>query len=138
MARILLATWNVDFALVDEREKNRMQEVSYEFDALISKLRLGDGGMSIDTYILMKGEEITELELSVDELVDVALGINYAQGFNLIVDLHLVDVDDVAPPTIKISDIKRHASLFSNFLLGNSLHYGINEIISFQKLVGNR
>jgi len=45
MARILLATWNVDFVLVDEREKNRMQEVSYEFDALISKLRLGDGGM---------------------------------------------------------------------------------------------
>jgi hypothetical protein len=24
MACILLATWNVDFALVDEREKNRM------------------------------------------------------------------------------------------------------------------
>jgi hypothetical protein len=25
MVRILPATWNVDFALVDEREKNRMQ-----------------------------------------------------------------------------------------------------------------
>ena len=52
------------------------------------------------TYIQMKGEEIIELELSVDELVDVALGINYAQGFDLFIDLHLVDVDDVAPPTI--------------------------------------
>jgi hypothetical protein len=28
MARILLITWNVDFALVDEREKNRMREES--------------------------------------------------------------------------------------------------------------
>jgi hypothetical protein len=26
MASILLATWNVDFALVDEREKNTMRE----------------------------------------------------------------------------------------------------------------
>jgi len=26
MACILLATWNANFALVDEREKNRMQE----------------------------------------------------------------------------------------------------------------
>ena len=56
--------------------------------------------MSMKTYIQMKGEEIIELELSVDELVDVGLGINYAQGFDLFIDLHLVDVDDVAPPTI--------------------------------------
>ena len=26
MARILLATWNVNFALLDENDKNRMQE----------------------------------------------------------------------------------------------------------------
>jgi hypothetical protein len=38
MARILPATWNVNFALVDEREKNRMREETNEFDALISKL----------------------------------------------------------------------------------------------------
>ena len=44
----------------------------------------------------MKGEETAELELSLDELVDVALDINYAQGFDLNVDLHSVDVDDVA------------------------------------------
>ena len=42
--------------------------------------------MSVDTYIQMEGEEITELELSTDELVDVALGINYAQGIVLNVD----------------------------------------------------
>ena len=37
---ILPATWDVDFSLVvDEREKNRMQEESYELGALISKLR---------------------------------------------------------------------------------------------------
>ena len=43
--------WNVDFALVDEREKNRMLEESHELGALISKLRLGDDEMSFDTYI---------------------------------------------------------------------------------------
>jgi hypothetical protein len=75
--------------------------------------------------------------LSIDELVDAALDINHAQGFDLNVDLHLIDVDDVAPPTIQLSDAKCHASFLSNFLLGNSLHFGVNEIPSFQKLVGN-
>ena len=76
----------------------------------------------------MEGEEIIELELSTNEsMVDVVLGINYAQGFDL----------NVAPPTIKLSDGKRHASLLSNFLLNNSLNFGVNEVISFQKLVGN-
>jgi hypothetical protein len=84
-----------------------------------------------------EGEDIIELELSIDELVDAALGINHAQGFDLNVDLHSVDVDDVAPPTVKLSDVKRHASLLFNFLLDNSLHFGVNEILSFQKLVGN-
>ena len=93
--------------------------------------------MSIKTYIQMEGEEIIKLELSIDELVDAALTINHAQGFDLNVDLHLVDVDGVAPPTLKLSEAKRHASLLSNFLLDNSLHFGVNEIISFQKLVGN-
>ena len=36
IARILHATWNVD--LVDEREKNRLQEKLDELGALISKL----------------------------------------------------------------------------------------------------
>jgi hypothetical protein len=75
--------------------------------------------------------------LSIDELVDAALRINNAQGFDLNVDLHSVYVDDVAPPIIKLSDAKRHASLLSNFLLDNSLHLGVNEILSIQKLVGN-
>jgi hypothetical protein len=100
-------------------------------------MRLDDDEMSIKTYIQMEGEEIIELELSLDELVDAALGINHAQRFDLNVDLHLVDVDDVAPPTLKLSDAKRHPSLLSNFLLDNSLHFDVNEIISFQKLVGN-
>jgi hypothetical protein len=65
----------------------------------------------------MKGEDITRLELSIDELVDVVLGINYVQGFDLNVDLHSIHVDDVAPPTVKLSDAIRHASLLSDFLL---------------------
>ena len=84
----------------------------------------------------MEGEEIIELELSIDELVDAALGVNHAQGFDLNVDLHSVDVDDVAPPIVKLSDAKCHASLLSSLLLENSLHFDVHEIFSFQKLVG--
>jgi hypothetical protein len=131
MARILSTTWNVDFSLVDEREHNRMREESNELSALISKLQLGDDKMSIKNYIQMEGEEITKLELSTDELVGVALGINYAQGFDLNIDIHSIDLDDVALLIIKLSDAKRHASLLSNFLLYNSLHFGFDEIISF-------
>ena len=75
--------------------------------------------------------------MSTHELVDAALGINHAQGFDLNVDLHSVDVDDVAPPTLDLSDAKRYASLLFDFLLDNLLHFGVNEIISFQKLVEN-
>ena len=85
----------------------------------------------------MEGEENTELELSTDELVDATLGTNSTQDFDRNVDLDSVDVDDVAPPMIKLSDVKCHASLLFSFLLENSLYFGVNEIISFQKLVGN-
>ena len=58
--------------------------------------------------------------MSTNELVDVALGTNHAQDFDLNVELDTIDVDDVDPPTIKLSDAKRHASLLSSFLLENS------------------
>jgi hypothetical protein len=58
-------------------------------------------------------EKIIELELSIDELVDAALGIKHAQGFDLNIDLHSIDVDDVALPTVKLSGAKCHASLLS-------------------------
>ena len=70
---------------------------------MISMLRLGDDEMSFRNYVQMKGENITELEMSTDELVDISLGDNYAQGFDLKVDIHLIDVDDVALPTIKLN-----------------------------------
>ena len=60
-----------------------MQEELDELSALISKLRLGDGEMSVETYIQMEGEEIIELGLNTNELVDADLGIDYAQGFDL-------------------------------------------------------
>jgi hypothetical protein len=44
---------------------------------------------------------------------------------------------DVAPPMEKVSDANHHASLLSIFLLDDSLYYGVNEMISFQKLVRN-
>ena len=33
----IMCRWNVDFALVDEREKKKIQKESNELDALISK-----------------------------------------------------------------------------------------------------
>jgi hypothetical protein len=50
-----LIQWNVDFALVDERENNRMREESHELGILISKLRMGDDEISFETYIHMHG-----------------------------------------------------------------------------------
>ena len=49
--RILHATRIVNFALVDEWEKNRVQKEFDELGALNSKLRLGDDEMSNKTYI---------------------------------------------------------------------------------------
>ena len=132
MAHILLATWNVDFALVEEREKNRMQKESDELGALISKLQLDDDEMSIKTYIQMETEEIIELELSSDELADASLGTNYTQDFDPNVDLALVGVDDVAPPTIKLNDAKRHASLLSSFILENSYVLMLMKLLIFK------
>ena len=70
-------------------------------------------------------------------LVAAALGTNHAQDFDLDIDLHSVDVNDVAPHIVKLSDAKCHASLLPRFLLENSLYFDVNEILSFQKLVGN-
>jgi hypothetical protein len=77
--------WNVDFALVDENEKNKMREESHELGALISKLRLGDDKISIETYIQMEGDEIIEVELNTDELVDAALGIMHKALISMLI-----------------------------------------------------
>ena len=77
-----------------------MQKESDELGALISNLQLGDDEMLIETYIEMEGEVIIELELNTNGLVDVALGTNFAQNFDLNVDLDSIDVDDVAPPIV--------------------------------------
>ena len=79
----------------------RIRVISVEWTSLglvgsISKLQLGDDEMSIETYIQMQGEEITELELNTDELVDVALGTTFAQDLDFNVILDSEDVDDVA------------------------------------------
>jgi hypothetical protein len=75
---------------------------------------LGDDEMSIETYIQIEGEAIIELELITDELVDVALGIKHAQGFNRNVDLHSIDVDDVVPPTSLVMwNVMHHCCLIS-------------------------
>ena len=58
-----------------------------ELGALVSKLWLGDDEISIKTRTEMEGKEITKLELRIDELVDAILGTNYAQSFDLNVDL---------------------------------------------------
>ena len=57
------------------------------------------------------------LELTTDELVDVAFGTNYAEDFDFSIDLHSIDVDDVAPPKTKLDDAQCHASLLSSFCI---------------------
>ena len=69
--------------------------------------------------------------------MDVALGRNPTQLFDLNVDLDSIDVDNVIPLTIKLSDGEHHASLLCSFLLENPSYLGVNGIIIFQKLVGN-
>jgi hypothetical protein len=54
--------------------------------------------------------------LSINELVNVALGTNHAQDFDLSVDPYSVDLDDVASPTLTLGDAKHHAPLLSSFL----------------------
>ena len=39
--------------------------------------------------------------------------------------------------SIKLSEAKRHASLLFGFLLENSIYFGVNEMISFQKVARN-
>jgi hypothetical protein len=56
-------------------------------------LRIGLGVDRTDTSRRSPLE--TEVFL-LDELVDAALGIDHGQGFDLNVDLHSVDVDDLA------------------------------------------
>ena len=68
--------------------------------------------------------------MNTHELLDSTLRINHAQGFHLDVSFRLVDVVDVALPTVKLKDVKCHASLLSNFLLENSSRFGVNEINS--------
>ena len=108
-----------------EGRRIECQKNADELGALISKLQLGDGGMSIKTCIHMEGEEITKLELSINELVDVALGTNFAEHFDLNVDWDSIDVHDVGPPTLKLSDAKCHESLWFSFSLENSLYFGV-------------
>ena len=55
--------------------------------------------------------------MSTDELADATLGTNSTQDFDLSVDLDSIDMNDVAPPKIKLSDAKFHASLLSSSLL---------------------
>jgi hypothetical protein len=86
---------------------------------LISKLRMGDDVMSMETFIQIKWEEIIVPILSTNELENATLETNYTECFYLSVHLHGVYIDDVAPTLLKLVDVKHHASLSSNLLSHN-------------------
>jgi hypothetical protein len=68
--------------------------------------------------------------LNSDELVAAIWGFNYAHNFDLNVDLHSIDVDDVAPPIAKLDDAKGHTLLLFNVLLDYFfIYFGVNYII---------
>ena len=53
----------------------------------------------------MDMEKLSLLELRIDELGDVAFGLNYAQGFDLNVDMHSIDVDNVDMHSIDVDNV---------------------------------
>ena len=67
----------------------------------------------------------------------VVFKLHLQQSSCFIIALDLIDVDDVAPPTVKLSDGERHASLLFSFYVESSLYFGAKVILNFQKLVGN-
>ena len=88
--------------------------------------------MSIDIYIHVEGEDSTELEVSIDELVDVSCEPIMLKTLVLI----LFYIQQMLMVLLHLSDAKHHASLLSSFSINNSLHFGVNGIISFHELVG--
>ena len=75
--------------------------------------------MSLKTYIKMKGKKTTELKLNIDELVDANLRTHLPLKIYHNIDVDSIDIDDVASPTIKLSDAKHRASLLSSSLVDN-------------------
>ena len=65
-------------------------------------------------------------------LVEATLGSKYREDLDLNIDLQSVDVNDVAPSPVKLSDAKHHISFLFSFLLCNSSYFGVNKIINSQ------
>jgi hypothetical protein len=65
------------------------------------------------------------------------LGTSLTIGNLMRIRVTSVYLDEVALPVVQFSDAKHCASVLSTFLLENSLYFGVNEIISCQKQVGN-
>ena len=59
-----------------------------------------------------------------------------SQDFNLNIDLDSINVNDVASPTVKLSDEKCHTSLLSSFLLKKASYFGL-KISTFKSTFKN-
>ena len=66
--------WNVDFGLEVQQEKSRLTKESKDLALLISKIQLRQDEMPFEDNLIMKDEDIIEVNFYMLELVDMALG----------------------------------------------------------------
>ena len=74
ISRILPPNWSADIANEDHREKSRLTKESQRFDTPHIKLQLGQDEIPFEDYLIMKGEDIIEVEYCMSKLVDMTLG----------------------------------------------------------------
>ena len=70
-----LPPWlGVNFANEVERGKPRLTKESEDLVFMLSKLQLEQAEMPFEDYMIMEGEDISEIEFCISELVGMTLG----------------------------------------------------------------
>ena len=113
--------WSAYFADEDQRGKVRLTKKCKDLALLISKLQLGQDEMSFKDYMIMKGEDIIEVEFCMSKLVDVALEQRiktHSFDFNAEL-LDSLNVDERPPPIVKLTNAQHHAQLLARVPMDN-------------------
>ncbi|KAL3677198.1 hypothetical protein R1sor_027146 [Riccia sorocarpa] len=121
--RLLPLTWNHDICNGDEHVRCCLDSEANKLAGLIAKLDFGVGTLPVIEYLAMDPVDI-ESEYTDDELVRCVL--NQSTWENILADEGLdieetqdVDVNDLYPPLVSISDARRAASSLLQFICDN-------------------